>query len=89
MSSERSLIYLTEDGGETWHETADSGVTRLLSGGGFIDETTGFLSYGTIQPQEPALYLTQDGGQSWSKAEFLIPEEYQEIFVIVLHISSP
>nr|WP_245251800.1 sialidase family protein [Virgibacillus litoralis] len=81
MSQESSHVFLTRDGGESWEQTDNSGVTRLISGGGFIDETTGFLSFGTINPDEPDLYVTQDAGDTWSKATINIPEKYHQILV--------
>lgn len=81
MSQEYSTVFLTHDGGENWEETSDIGTTRLISDGGFIDESTGFLSYGTINPEEPDFYVTQDGGQTWEEAVFNIPGKYDKIFV--------
>ncbi|WP_442853214.1 WD40/YVTN/BNR-like repeat-containing protein [Bacillus sp. EB01] len=81
MSQEGSSVFLTHDGGKTWRKTADSGQTRLLYDGGFTDEKTGFLSYGTINPVEPDLHVTRDGGISWQKAEVRVPAKYKEIFV--------
>jgi len=82
MSQEWTTVYITKDGGNQWKETTHSNVTRLISDGGFVDENTGFLSYGILNPDEPDLYVTQDGGNSWSEAEIKIPEKYHEIFVI-------
>jgi len=81
MSQESSHVFLTHDGGENWEETNNSGVTRLISDGGFVDESTGFLSFGTINPEEPELHVTQDGGNTWSEAIINIPEKYHQIFV--------
>ncbi|WP_121604764.1 oxidoreductase [Virgibacillus sp. Bac332] len=81
MSQEYSRAYLTHDGGKTWEATNDSGVTRLISDGGFINKNTGFLSFGTINPEKPDFYVTQDGGNTWDKAVFNIPEKYDKIFV--------
>lgn len=81
MSQESSHVFLTHDGGESWEETNNYGVTRLISDGGFVDESTGFLSFGTINPEEPDLYVTQDAGDTWSKATINIPEKYHQIFV--------
>lgn len=61
MSQESSVVFLTHDGGKSWEETTNTEVTTLISDGNFVDETTGFLSYGTINPVEPMLYVTQDG----------------------------
>ena len=81
MSQEYSVVFITNDGGVTWKETNDSGVTRLISDGGFIDETTGFLSFGTINPEEPDFYVTQNSGESWTKSNIQIPTEFKQIFV--------
>lgn len=82
MSQEFSTVFLTHDGGETWQETNNAGVTRMIADGGFVDESTGFLSFGTIDPVEPTLYVTQNGGGSWQEAAFNIPDEYDHVFVI-------
>ncbi|MEG9298189.1 oxidoreductase [Mangrovibacillus sp. Mu-81] len=81
MSQEWTTVYLTDDGGRTWRETAHPGVTRLLYNGGFVDEQTGFLSFGILNPEEPDLHVTLDRGNSWSKAKIEIPETYHKIFV--------
>lgn len=81
MSQESSHVYLTHDGGEIWEETNNPDVTRLISDGGFVDESIGFLSFGTINPEKPDLHVTQDGGNTWSEATIHIPEKYQQIFV--------
>ncbi|MGM8363932.1 WD40/YVTN/BNR-like repeat-containing protein [Virgibacillus sp. W0181] len=81
MSQELSIVFLTHDGGQTWVSTAELPTTRLIAFGGFVDETTGFLSYGTINPEEPDVYVTQNGGESWNQAVFNIPEKYDRVFV--------
>lgn len=81
MSQEFSTVFLTHDGGETWEETGNSEETRLISDGGFIDENTGFLSFGTINPEEPEVYVTHDAGETWDQAVFHIPTKYDKIFV--------
>jgi hypothetical protein len=82
MSQEWTTVYITNDGGKQWKETTHPGVTRLIYDGGFVDENTGFLSFGILNPVEPDLYITQDRGNSWSKATIVIPEKYHEIFVM-------
>lgn len=82
MSQEMSNVYLTKDGGKSWKETNHSNVTRLIADGGFVDENTGFLSFGTINPEKPQLYVTQDAGDTWQEASINIPAKYNEIFVI-------
>ncbi|GGP12024.1 oxidoreductase [Oceanobacillus neutriphilus] len=82
MSQEYSTAFLTEDGGETWQQTNSPEETRLIADGGFVDESTGFLSFGTISPEEPTLYVTENKGDSWQQAEFDMPEEYERVFLI-------
>lgn len=81
MSQEFSIAYLTHDGGATWEATAEPPTTRLLAFGSFIDEQTGFLSYGTINPEIPDVFVTQDGGKSWKQAQFNMPPQYMRVFV--------
>jgi hypothetical protein len=81
MSQESSHVFLSYDGGESWTETNNSGITRLISDGGFINEWTGFLSFGTINPESPDFYMTEDAGNTWVKSEIRIPSNYQKIFV--------
>ncbi|MFS0647554.1 WD40/YVTN/BNR-like repeat-containing protein [Siminovitchia sp. 179-K 8D1 HS] len=82
MSQETSSVFLTNDGGKSWREVNSSNVTRLIADGGFIDEQTGFLSFGILNPEHPELHVTQDGGETWTKAEIHIPEQFEKIFVI-------
>lgn len=81
MSQEYARVFLTHDGGETWQATPELERTSLIAFAGFVDERTGFLSYGTINPTEPDVYVTQDGGETWNQATFHRPIEYEEIFV--------
>ena len=81
MSQEYSVVYLTRDGGATWEVATELPSTRLIAFGSFVDEQTGYLSYGTINPEEPDVYVTQDGGETWVQAQFEIPEMYERIFV--------
>ncbi|MCR8849307.1 glycoside hydrolase [Rossellomorea sp. SC111] len=82
MSQELTTVYLTKDGGESWQETASPDTMRLIDDGGFVDEDTGFLSFGILNPEEPDLHLTHDGGNSWNKAAMEIPDQYKRIFVM-------
>lgn len=81
MSQEGSTVFVSNDGGTTWQATNGPGITRLIYDGGFVDEQTGFLSFGIINPEKPDFYVTLDGGHSWSKADIIIPAQYDKIFV--------
>ncbi|MEN1969442.1 oxidoreductase [Lentibacillus sp. N15] len=81
MSQEGSSVFLTHDGGKDWEKANGPDTTRLLADGGFIDQKTGFLSYGTINPEAPDLYVTQNAGDSWEKATFHMPKKYDVVFV--------
>lgn len=82
VSQEASYIYMTNDGGENWVLANRPDTTNLIYNGGFIDELTGFLSVGIINPVQPELHVTQDGGNTWTEATIHVPEEYSEIFLI-------
>ncbi|AUJ26480.1 WD40/YVTN/BNR-like repeat-containing protein [Virgibacillus dokdonensis] len=82
MSQEYSSVHLTFDGGKSWKKTSSPNISRLIADGGFVDERTGFLSYGTINPQEPQLYVTKDAGQTWKQAKVYVPDTYTLHFVI-------
>lgn len=81
MSQEYSAVYVTNDGGETWEATTDPPSTRMVAFGGFVDDVTGFISYGTIDPDEPDMYVTLDSGGHWQASTFHVPEKYDQIFV--------
>lgn len=81
MSQEYSTVYITHNSGKDWEHVNNPDTTRLLSDGGFVDEQTGFLSYGTINPEEPDLYVSEDGGNTWQQSEVKIPKQYDKIFV--------
>lgn len=81
MSQEGSRVFLTHDGGKSWKSTNAPDTTRMVADGGFTDKDTGFVSYGTINPESPDLYVTQDAGDSWKKAEVHVPKKYEQIFV--------
>ncbi|WP_282137491.1 WD40/YVTN/BNR-like repeat-containing protein [Rossellomorea aquimaris] len=82
MSQELTTVYLSKDGGKSWNEMPRPDIMRLISDGGFVDENTGFLSFGILNPEQPDLQVTQDGGQSWNEASMDIPDQYEKIFVI-------
>ncbi|CAD5901915.1 conserved hypothetical protein [Carnobacterium maltaromaticum] len=78
VRQESTEVYLTTDGGKNWKETANTGNTHLVQAGGFIDEKTGFVSFG----QSPNLYVTQYSGASWHVATIQVPDKYKDIFLI-------
>lgn len=81
VAQEASYIYITINGGESWELINHPDMTRLVYDGGFVDEMTGFLSVGSINPNMPELHVTQDGGDTWSQANINVPAEYSENFL--------
>ncbi|GAE92324.1 hypothetical protein JCM21714_1314 [Gracilibacillus boraciitolerans JCM 21714] len=82
MSQEASAIYLSNDQGENWQIISTPDSTRLVADGSFVDQNTGFMSYGTINPEAPTLYVTNDQGETWEQAVFNMPNKYEKVFVI-------
>lgn len=81
-SQEVSVFFVTHDGGENWEGIFHPDTMSLVLEGGFVDEKTGFLSVGPINPDKPVLHVTQDGGNTWNEAKVNVPTEYEEIFII-------
>ena len=87
MSSEANAILKTDDGGKTWVNVGSVlDNYRLVTSGGFINDTLGFISFGTLnvmdEPGRPSLYRTIDGGKTWAEVDIPIPAEYKGIFVV-------
>ncbi|MGN8646714.1 WD40/YVTN/BNR-like repeat-containing protein [Gracilibacillus sp. HCP3S3_G5_1] len=82
MSSEAAFIYISTDQGENWESINMPDTFRLVADGGFVDEDTAFMSYGTINPEKPDLYVTNDQGETWEQAAFDMPSQYDQVFVI-------
>lgn len=82
MSSEAAFIYISTDQGENWESINMPDTFRLVADGGFVDEETAFMSYGTINPEKPDLYVTNDQGETWEQAAFDMPSQYDRVFVI-------
>ncbi|UJL46195.1 hypothetical protein KFZ58_17860 [Virgibacillus sp. NKC19-16] len=86
MSAEGHLVFKTNDGGKNWEQTGSADTSRMLTSGGFINDSLGFLSFGAErrndQPPLPSLYRTEDGGENWNRVEVPIPAEYHGIFTI-------
>ncbi|UOQ48981.1 oxidoreductase [Gracilibacillus caseinilyticus] len=82
MSQEGAAVYISADQGNTWQPTNMPDTTRLVADGGFVDADTGFIAYGTINPEEPDMYVTNDGGESWQETTFEMPSKYDRVFVM-------
>ncbi len=67
--------FLTDDGGETWHE---AGVPRdhdeVTTGAGYASDKVGFISYRYASDHGPDVWRTTDGGETWSRLELDLPE---------------
>lgn len=56
-------------GGESWKliSSCENTPHEFVTGAGFRDERTGFLSCRYTQDAGPVIYATQDGGSSWER----------------------
>lgn len=81
MSFEGNAVLKTHDGGKTWDKVGGVKTDRLATDGGFINDSLGFMSFGSRgTPAHPVFYRTTDGGKTWSEIEIPIPAEYRGIF---------
>lgn len=74
-------IYLTNDGGVTWHE---AGVPQdhdeVTAGAGFASDKVGFVSFRYAMDHGPDIWRTTDGGETWSRLELGLPEEWDHFY---------
>ncbi len=82
MGDQPMMIYLTDNGGETWTEIGnpyDAGEhARVLTGAGFSTEDIGFISYRYYEDAGPDIWWTRDGGETWEKLPVRLPDGYTE-----------
>lgn len=79
MGHELHYIYMTSDGGKTWkyvNGNINDIYSRMLSGGGFVNDEVGFLCFRYESDFQPAICVTRDGGLTWSKLFISLPREY-------------
>lgn len=65
MGQEQHYIYMTSNGGKTWKPVSgnvNDVYSRMLSGGGFINDKVGFLCFRYESDFQPAICVTRDGG---------------------------
>lgn len=62
-------VLLSKASGESWKliSSCENTPHELVTGAGFQDERTGFLSCRYTQDAGPVIYATQDGGSSWER----------------------
>ncbi|MBE6082137.1 MAG: hypothetical protein E7205_05540 [Tissierellaceae bacterium] len=81
MGNEKNHIFLTSDGGKTWHEIGNTNEVypRVVTGAFFINDKIGFLSfrYDGYDTPDPVLLHTDDAGKTWTKCDILIPDIYK------------
>lgn len=83
MTVEGNVVLKTHDGGQTWENVGYVPTDRLATGGGFIDDQLGFMSFGSRgTPAHPVLYRTTDGGKSWNEVAVPIPSHFRGIFTV-------
>ena len=64
-----SILLTSGDGGITWTEPAERLRSASLEQIEFMDQVTGWISGGMIDPlaRDPFLLVTKDGGKSWNQ----------------------
>lgn len=74
---QKNRVFLTEDGGKSWAETGNTSEVypHVVTGAGFADEKTGFLSFRYDIDPNPILYRTQDRGKTWEKCTVELPSQ--------------
>ncbi|MFC4388980.1 WD40/YVTN/BNR-like repeat-containing protein [Gracilibacillus marinus] len=82
MSQEGAMIYYSVDQGTNWHTTNMPNTTRLIADGGFVNNKTGFIAYGTINPDAIDMYVTNDVGETWNQVVVQMPSKYDRVFVL-------
>ena len=87
MGFEAHTVFKTSDGGKNWVESGFvQDTNRLVTSGGFINDSLGFISFGSVsvneEPERPSLYRTIDGGKDWDEVDIPIPTEYKGIFTV-------
>lgn len=75
--SQKNRVFLTEDGGKSWAETGNTSEVypHVVTGAGFADEKTGFLSFRYDIDPNPVVYRTQDRGRTWEKCAVELPSQ--------------
>ncbi|MDE6389585.1 MAG: hypothetical protein K2L82_17545 [Lachnospiraceae bacterium] len=78
---ETSILFHTEDGGESWQYVGTAGphmMTKgysLMSGAVFINNNVGFVTF--RDSETPDIWRTQDGGKTWEKQDLTdVPQYY-------------
>ncbi len=83
--SVNSILFKTEDGGDSWKEIAGEWDYFRLRGFSFIDENIGFI-YGWQNSTElgnvQKIYKTKNGGDTWDEIEFSLEKTFSNLNMI-------
>ncbi|MDP4110173.1 MAG: M56 family metallopeptidase, partial [Bacillota bacterium] len=81
MGHQENRIFMTLDGGKTWREIGNTSGTyaRVVTGAGFADENTGFVSFRYDTDINPVVFRTEDKGKTWAKCSLEIPEPFKSV----------
>ncbi len=75
----QNIRIIVKGSDEEWHIIGDSdsvGCREVVSGAGFADEKTGFLSYRYLEVDDLKIRRTTDGGITWEWVVIDFPEKY-------------
>lgn len=81
MGHQENIIFETSDGGKTWTEIGNTNKVhpRVVTGAGFADKNTGFVSFRYNTDPNPVVYRTEDKGKTWTKCALAIPGSFKSI----------
>jgi Antirepressor regulating drug resistance, predicted signal transduction N-terminal membrane component len=78
---QRNRIFETADGGKTWTEIGNTSdiYPHVVTGAGFTDSNTGFVSFRYDTDSNPVVYRTEDRGKTWTKCSLEISGSFKKI----------
>lgn len=81
MGHQEDRIFQTADGGKTWCELDNLNdiPDDVVTGAGFTNQNTGFVSFRSGSDVSPVVYRTEDGGKTWTPCALDIPESFKSI----------
>ena len=77
-NEETTMIFKTNDSGESWVKVGSGQINNIVSGVNFINAKVGFIGYEYMTGMESNLYITTDGGVSF-KPVILGTQQFEDV----------